>query len=100
MSLKYIIFFWMLTANYSSVLSLEYSKGFNESDAINTIHTGHNKRTSKFLFDTIFRISSGVSNAFGLSDTEDEVEYTENSSLKNCDCGMCMCCLLLIFKLM
>lgn len=54
----------MLTANYSSVLSLEYSKGFNESDAINTIHTGHNKRTSKFLFDTIFRISSGVSNAF------------------------------------
>ncbi|KAH8384036.1 hypothetical protein KR009_011800 [Drosophila setifemur] len=86
MNLKYILLFWMLTMNCSSLLGLEYSKAFNESAAINTIHTGHSKRTSKFLFDTIFRISSGVSNAFGLSDTEDEVEYTENSSLKNCDC--------------
>jgi len=86
MNLKYIFLFWVLTMNCSSLMCLEYSKGFNES-AINTIHSGQSKRTSKFLFDTIFRISSGVSNAFGLSDTEDEVEYTENSSLKNCDCG-------------
>lgn len=73
--------------NVSSLMCLENSKAFNESALVNTIHTGHSKRTSKFLFDTIFRISSGVSNAFGLSEAEDNDEYSENSSLKNCDCG-------------
>lgn len=50
------------------------------------ISLNNTQRTSKFLFDTIFRISSGVSNAFGL-ETEDDVEYSENNSLSTCDCG-------------
>lgn len=58
-----------------------------EQLARHNISLNNRQRTSKFLFDTIFRISSGVSSAFGLADTEDDGEYSENNSLSTCDCG-------------
>jgi len=44
-----------------------------------------NNRTSKFLFDAIFRIGSGISNAFGYEADED-LDYNENVNVKTCDC--------------
>lgn len=44
-----------------------------------------NNRTSKFLFDAIFRIGSGISNVFG--DNVDEDTDYEDINIKTCDCG-------------
>lgn len=64
---------------------------FNSSNiAINntTAISVSSHRKSKFLFDTIFRISTGVSNAFGF-ETDDEAENIENNNVATCDCGKC-----------
>lgn len=42
-------------------------------------------RTSKFLFDAIFRIGSGISNVFG--DNVDEDTDYDDTNIKTCDCG-------------
>lgn len=62
---------------------------FNSSDIAinnNTVYSVSSHRKSKFLFDTIFRISTGVSNAFGF-ESDDEAENIENSNVATCDCG-------------
>lgn len=42
-------------------------------------------RKSKFLFDSIFRIGTGISNAFG-DDANEETDY-HDVNIEKCDCG-------------
>lgn len=59
---------------YSSTESLE-----------NTTNIIPNRR-GKFLFDAIFRISSGITNAFGY-EADEYSDYNDDINIKTCDCG-------------
>lgn len=75
----------MVTIN-KSVTCFEQLMKSNLSLKNYSFHSDNSQRTSKFLFDTIFRISSGVSSAFGF-DPEDDTENNESTNLTKCDCG-------------
>lgn len=58
-----------------------------------SIPTTASRRQSKFLFDSIFRIGSGISNVFG-EETADVEDY-EDIYIEQCECGKLIICNLL-----
>jgi len=76
----------MLTIDKSVTSTEQQLIRYNISQSNNSVYSVSSRRTSRFFFDNIFRISSGVANVFGF-ESDDEPEYEENNNLSTCDCG-------------